>query len=425
VEQNIDLEEPPVVEPVTGNERAEPVNPYENSTAVQILKERKQNQQPLRVAFFDIDSTITGDTESTNEVRKQLESLGYVVCMVTSRTEEMVITENKREQSPTIARPKPHLGKDDSQNRIYVDPGTIEPAGVLNAHIVAGSTGSGGQLIEQIDGSYIRDSRFEAKMKAESDAWRSGVTKLIEFVNNDEQLCQLIPIESVEKYDEGETDVYPPNFRIQVDFPTISAKQRFQEKVLELKQANRNDLFELGLDASAIENLFNVRITDDSKPKGEKYSAYLTPAKGNKMRAEEEIVNNICDQVGIKRNELDLLIAGDSFPDLGMGLYGGLGTHATFILAGGSRLTDDLTRPSLHGEDITFAGEGLNAIRRRLKPDADKPGYYTFRQPGILNVPAHDQPIHDRTVVILDEVFPGKVTSDSILSYLQSSHETA
>lgn len=378
-------------------------NPFENSTTIQKLTDRKEKNLPLRIAFFDIDSTITGDRNKMDQIRQKLEDNGYVVAFVTSRTEEMIMTKEEQKKSPTLKRPTAQLGKDEQGKRVAVDPRDVEPKGLLDPDIIAGATGSR-VLIKQKNGGYQVDNNFEVQMKAESKTWRKGVMSLLDYINKEKHLCQAIPIEYEENFAKKETDVFPPDFRIQVNFPDLSVKQEFMQRIQQFKLSKKLDLLSQGLEASAVENILNIRITDDSKPSENRFSAYLTPTRGYKARAEEEIVKNVCQQMDIKREDLELLIAGDSFPDLGMGLYGGINTQATFILANGSRLT----KPLLEKEIKEFSGVGLTEIKNRLNQIS--PGSYEFKPP--LFKP--------RKVVICDEAYPGMSNQDSILAFLQT-----
>ncbi len=383
----------------------ETYNPYDKSTVITKLQERKSEKHPLRIAFFDVDSTITGDREKTNLIRKKLEDLGYVVVFVTSRTEEMIMSKEQQEKSSSLKRPMAQLGKDEQGKRVTIDPKDVEPEGVLDPDIIAGSTGSR-VLVKQKEGGYQVDTGFELQMKMESEAWRTGIIKLINYINKEKLFCQPIPIEDAQNFAKRETDVFPPNFRIQVNFPNLESYQQFLEKINQFKLTKRSDLLSQGLDASSVENVLNLKITDDSKPTQKKFSAYLTPTHGYKARAEEEIVKQVCERLKIGREDLEILIAGDSFPDLGMGLYGGLDTNATFILAGQSRLT----QPLITREIDEFAGVGLKAVKNRLSQNGQ--GRYEFKPP-LLKA---------RKLVIGHEAYPGTSNQDSILAFLNELH---
>jgi hydroxymethylpyrimidine pyrophosphatase-like HAD family hydrolase len=390
-------------------ETQERKNPYEHSTAVEKLKKARNGGKPLRMAFLDIDSTITGPVEQTNEVRELLEEQGYVVAYVTSRTEEMIMSEEQRNQTPTFQRPSPHLGIDSSGKRTYVKPEEIVPAGILDPDIIAGTTGTT-LLLKQTQGGYQEDFDSRDTMRSESEKWRSGVLQLVDFINQEKNICNPISIDNPLNYYQGETDVYSPDFRIQLSFQSQSDKIIFKEKVRSIRKdlsdpAKKLQLLSNGITPEAIEQILNIRITDDSKPSENKYSAYLTPTRGYKTRAVETIVCSLCNQLSLRRTDLELLIAGDSYPDLGMGLYGGLDTKATFLLVGGSRLMDSLTEQS-EEDRYDFAGEGISAIRRRLKGSQN--GMYELKPP--LNA--------KRTVILADYAYLQTKGPKSIIAHL-------
>ncbi len=70
---------------------------------------------------------------------------------------------------------------------------------------------------------------------------------------------------------------------------------------------------------------------------------------------------------------MELFIAGDGMPDIPMGLYGGTGTEATFMIVGNSRFGGIFSGL----EEPIFAGEGMHAIKNRLHPTEQK-GVYDF-----------------------------------------------
>lgn len=77
-------------------------------------------------------------------------------------------------------------------------------------------------------------------------------------------------------------------------------------------------------------------------PSDNKFSVYLTPRMGNKARAVERIISELATELKRPREDFHVLIAGDSFPDLAIGLCGGLDIEATFLLVGGSRLSSSI-----------------------------------------------------------------------------------
>lgn len=374
-------------------------NPYKESSLVAKIRDSK------RIAFLDIDSTLTGNPDASVNLRKTLEQKGYAVVFVTSRTEEMVMSKGMYEASKALgfARKSPHLGVVDvalEKQRIEVPPESLEDnRGLLDPDVIGGTTGSR-IMLRQEKGGYVVDTGFENAIKKDQSQWRENVLNFLKMIDPDKKLVNLAPIESVQNYELGLTDVFPPDFRIQLNFEGemgILAKQELKEKISALR-------FSKDIDEKTRLTLKNLRVSDDSNPAKERYSLYLTPHYGYKARAVENIINNVALQTGIAKNELELLIAGDSFADIGMGLYGGAGTKATFLIVGGSRLTDALSESNVE----SFADESIKAIQRRLVGNREE-GVIAFRVPLM----------GERRVILGDRAYSGKVGPESIISYLE------
>ncbi len=396
------------MELVERGERLMVENPYKNSDAVRFLLEKRREGNPLRIAFWDIDSTITHeDSKVTAKLMREASNKGFVVIFVTSRTEEMTMSDEARKKSKDMYRPEPHMQKTADQRQIYVDPSGKEPEGTIDVFGVAGSTGSA-IYMRQADGSFQKDSAHEKKMNVNKDSWRKSVLKLVDLINQDEKLCELIPIEYPDRYWSGETDVYPPDFRIQLKFRSAEAENKFRNKLLQIKLNGRMEDF--SDDEWMV--ISNLRYTGDSKPSMENYSGYLAPAKGNKARAAETVFDGIFQEiykvdVEIKKSDFEVLFAGDSFPDLAMGLFGARGCRGKFVIVGGSRLT----RLMIEEKIKTFVNEKIGAIKHRLGL-TDKIGIYNFRQP----LATGDS---SREVIIGDVAYPGKFGPQTILEVLK------
>ena len=156
----------------------------------------------------------------------------------------------------------------------------------------------------------------------------------------------------------------------------------------------------------------NVRLTDDSNPDVQGFKLFITPRKGSKAHAVERVVSCVVEALGVERGGMHILFAGDSFPDLKMGLLGGLGTHATLVMVGGSRLAETLTDRNLSD----FAGEPVGAIQQRISP-AGLPGHYRFRVPCART--------ESRTLVIGDEAYPGTRAVETVYRYLTGTEGPA
>lgn len=371
-------------------------NLYNSSTIIGKLQKRQELGLPLRIAFLDIDSTLTGNPESQKEVRQLLEKQGYGVCFVTSRTEEMVMSKTEFYKSKELGfnRPEPHLGEKEGRRNLAFPEELKEFEGLYDPDIIAGTTGSR-ILVRQENGGYALDSDFENQQKQTSEEWRNGAMEVLQYIDPEGKLYKLSPLENAQNYSRGEIDVYSPDFRIQVEFSGLESKRMFKEK---FKQALHNKEIPENLHRQ----LQNIRLTEDSSPEKGRLQIYLTPFKGYKARAEENIVSNISESLGVNKSDLELLIAGDSYPDLAMGLYGGVGTRATFLLVGGSRLTEAITQESIRD----FAGEEMSAVKNRLVEKGK--GEFEFKVP-LFGA---------RKVIVGDKVYPGTKSVETVKAYL-------
>jgi hypothetical protein len=366
---------------------------YAASAAAGIMRRRTQVGLTPRLACLDIDSTLTGPAELAGRVRTRLEEVGYVVAFVTSRTEEMIMSSWTYALSAAagLRRPPPKLGIDGDRH-VHVPPEDVVPAGLLDGEVIAGSSGTR-ILLRGEDGAYRPDPLYEEWMGADPDGWRAVATSLVRVLQRQGIEAEPAPIDRREAYETGMTDVYPPLYRVQVNFPSLAEKARFL----------------VALDAartSGVPDARAVRITDDSNPEHDRIKVFLTPLRGAKVRAVERMVGALCVAAGVPRGALDLFFAGDSFPDLAMGLFGGLGARATFLLAGGSRLVT----PMVGAAEADFAGEPVGAYRRRLRA-GDRPGTYHFTLPL-----GHGT----RTVIVGDEMYPGTVAVETVARYVET-----
>ncbi|HUD44641.1 MAG TPA: hypothetical protein VMR41_03820 [Patescibacteria group bacterium] len=369
-------------------------NPYQNSTLL-----NKLLHSP-KIAFLDLDDTMTGDKKLTNTTRKQLEKLGYSLIFVSSRTEELLMSSNSYKKSLRhgFTRPQPYSGSKDGK-QYYIKTEKHTPTGLLDPDVIAGSTGTQ-IIIKQQDGAYREDTGYTSSFGLSTIEWKQQCLRLLQIIDPQKKLFQLSPIDIPSNYYQRVTDVFPPYFRLGIICKNLTAKKTFLRRLRQLS-------FDPFLHIHMQRLIKNIRITDDSNPSQNNYNLYLTPRSGYKARAVEYLVHAICSQLKIEREQLEILIAGDSFPDLEMGLYAGIGTNATFLLVGGSRLSEVL----LHTNQHKFAGEELSAIKRLLKPKGK--GRYTFHIPSLLK----------RTCIVGSEAFMGKKAVETIHSYLLQQAE--
>jgi hydroxymethylpyrimidine pyrophosphatase-like HAD family hydrolase len=425
--------------------KSEKRNPFENSRLVKRANERLAAGQKIKIAVLDIDSTLTGTPEEQIRVRKELERRGYSVVFASSRTSEMMMSRQKREDTPVENRRPPYKTKTQrgsntideirEQEGIY-KPGypdeVKEMAGLYDPEAIIDGTGTN-IFLEQEDGGYHKDEDFQDKLKATSEQWRHSVTSIVDRINQsiisealeigsyDFQIGQLAAIEDTKRYDENRIDVAPLDFRVQINFAGTNPQaciEQFKKKVQQLQLQKKipqiwgQDVLTSDLN---MENLFDLRITDDSKPEENRYQVYLTPNRGTKARATEELIKGLCTSINegrdpnaqITRRDIDMLFCGDSFPDLAMGLYSALDTNATFLLAGGSRLAP---LDAISGEfriPEEFSDQNLVPIRNRLTMTGN--GEYTFKPPG------HKE----RKLIIGSQAYNQALGPQSILAYLE------
>lgn len=376
------------------------IDPYTHSVALTKIKSALKSKKKPKLAFLDIDSTLhhTDSNLKTDRARKILEERGYVVVFNTSRTEELVMSEKERIASRLFYRPAPHLGQikfkqHDAVKTIYyyVDPSKTEPKGVLDPDIIIGSTGTAIWL-KQVNGGYKPDLIYQQSFAIHSKEWRNLVLLMLHQLKKTANF-NISHIENDQSYEKNRSNVYPPDFRVQILFATIKDLKSFAKKVNNLKRQYTT----------------NIRLTNDSKPSHGKYVLYLTPKNASKVHAQEEVIAALTKSQKINRKDFAIFIAGDSWPDLLMGIKGETETE-TFLLVGGSRLYKDLNHARLnsHKNDYHyFSGESLKAIGQRFIVTSEK-GIYLYRSSRYEKV----------KIILGDEKYPKTIGVESVLAYL-------
>jgi hydroxymethylpyrimidine pyrophosphatase-like HAD family hydrolase len=374
-------------------------DPYENSVLVERIK---KSSSKIRIGFFDIDSTLTGNDQAVNALRTKLDELGFGIVFVTARTEEMPMSEYQFNKSVEMGleRPAPNLGTDPLTGKHFYAPAeTIEPPGILDPDIIAGSTGTR-ILVGQIGGGFMPDLEYENALCNSDRNWRETTLKLIENLNLPKDTYQLSPADSPGNYENLITDVYYPKYRIQLIFESLEKKTLFKEKFIESLH-----------DSKAIEKLSvhvgKYLVTDDSNPLKNMYSVYIVPERGSKADAVNSILKNISEHANIDQSQMDVVIAGDAYPDILMCIYGAReGAKVTGIMVGGSRMSVSLVDPSISH----FAGEDLSHLKQRLT--GQKGEFIYTRRNG-----------EHRKLIIGDSKYPGLIGPETILRYISDSFE--
>ena len=384
------------------NRSIEAKAPYESSVVLRKFL-RKFRTSPLRLAFFDIDFTLSSNTELLPQIRKSLEKQGYATVFVTARTEEMVMSKKAYEQSihGGFYRPRPYLLKKKDKYE-YIDPKRLNRF-LVDPDIIIGSTGTQ-ILVKQTSGVYKKDTEFENKLTEDSRNWRRKIIKILKEIDPLQEHFSFSPVEDVTNYYMGKTDVFPPRLRVQLFFATYAHKKWF------LKQLDKRKLLNTlthRIPSSCI------RVIDEVSEKTGTFSVYLTPTKGHKGNAVEHVVKQLVKAVKQKKHtftksQIETILAGDSYADLGMLLHGALGTKSTAILVGGSQVGQQLT-----AEDITQGmTDDILTLRSRLTP-TKKRGYFSYKVPADLS--ANEV---SRTLIIGDSAYPDTRGSETILAHL-------
>lgn len=374
-------------------------NPYKKSAIHKKLLTQLRKGNSAKIAFLDIDTTLTGDLAAIKKTRERLEELGYALVFVTSRTEEMVMSKKEYKKSFKLgfSRPKPNIKRARNGKYTYKDPAAIDPL-LVDPDIIIGSTGTQ-IIVRQENGGYIPDNTFTTQFALDSISWREKVFKTISLIDPYFSLAHIAPIEFVENYDSKKTDVYPPFYRIKVVFNSMKAKATF---LLLLKTITPF------ITTKHIKGSKSwLRVIDDSNPKKNKYSIFFTPNAGYKGNAVNHVVESIClTSKRIIKNKIEVILAGDSYPDVAMLFYGAQETNATAILVGGSRLSKifvDRTVDSYCGEDISY-------IKQQLCILTNKVGHYQFNE--------NKNSISLRSIIIGDKAYPQTKGAQTILAYL-------
>lgn len=361
---------------------------YEQSTLLARLKRRKKLKKPLRLAFLDIDSTMTGSISTTNSTRHKLEDLGFVIIYVTARTEEMLMSSIQYDLSIKLGfnRPPPKLGMHNGKN-VYMKPELVEPVGLLDPDIIAGSTGTQ-ILVRQKKGGYLIDKAYEKNLLTSADQWRNDINMLINEFNNDKKRAYIAHYDIPKNYFDGSSNVYRPKYRSTVSFQSAKDKQLFRNFVREYLKNNLS--------------FTNIRITDDSEPRKEHFVFFLTPKNSGKRKAVDHIVKAICDKLSINPEELHVLISGDGHADFEMGMKAASGTCVTFVLPGGSRLMPALRCNKEHPE---LLDKDLEHLKIYFKASKYK---------GIYKSLIHSK----RDLILCDEIEKGKWAVESVFSQI-------
>lgn len=358
-------------------------------------------------SFNDVDGTTASYFEvppkAEIEARKEVFDFahrqgGHVLS--TLRASEMCMDEHYLEASIGcgLGRLPPLCAKKDG-HCIYAPLSSLERFKFnYNPHAI-NSVGVG--IVVEQGGAYHHDLAFQHKLHPHvGERWRDRALKLVDTLDHDGLLRgSFAPIEDIENYHAGKTDVAPLDYRIQLQYEGgdgIGWKNDIKQRINQLRHERH----------SAASFARAIRWIDESRPHKQRYMLYLVPKYGTKEHGVTQVYRSIVAELEVDPGDIMVVVTGDTMTDLRAGIFGAPEAPGFFVLAGGSPLTDYLVG-SKSGEP--FAGESLESIRRRMKPNSKK-GFYYVQMPGMPFA---------RVVVVADQAFPGKSDAESILAFYQ------
>ncbi|MBI3341874.1 hypothetical protein HY024_02015 [Candidatus Curtissbacteria bacterium] len=417
------------VEPVKRVDPSEIRNPYEASSLVRKLNAQKEAgiSSPI-VLFVDLDGTFedpnpNGSPNIPERIRQACDLLNIPVVAVTSRSEEMTFSAEdyeKTKASGQIKRPKARLKQivgPDGKKRFEVASPEEIPAfrGQYSFDAVAAQTGAVIYTRQQDTGAYVKDKEYEAGSKFDETQWREKVlpvvTDLITDHETGERLSTLLPIEDAANYENGSADVFPLEWRIQLDFkadgddgttlttgatdsgtdnkiidPAIYASVGLDpekltpqtltaEEAIAKKQEFKNRIKKLR-DSGV--RIFPFGLIDDSNPEKGRATVYVVRKHASKQKA----LKRILDHIGMSKFDISSIYCGDSFTDLLSLEAFYKNPRAAVLLVGDSRLTKTI-EDALSGKlpDPRWAGQSIRSLIRRLR-DTDDLGVRTLGEDG-------------------------------------------
>ena len=354
--------------------------------------------QSNKIVFCDIDFTLVANPwETTNKifqdkklinlVRKSFEKSGFVFITSTSRTEEMMMTPAAFQLSVekyNFKRPYP---------RFYTD--NVIPTGILDPDIIISSSGAK-ISVKQKNKGYATDYAFYANDFPDPVSWRKIVFLYLQSFQS-KITFKFAEIEFEKNFQKRLADIYPADYRIQLNFSAKEQLVMFLEKFME-KKSLAND--------PAISGL---TLTIDSFPQQNKHVVYITPKKG-KTDAMSRVTKSLSMQWQIPEKEMEILVVGDSYIDFeaGLSIDDSKYKQAVLFLVGGSRLFPYLTQK----DENDFGGIDLSSIKTLMKRDlSQSKGIYQYNKPGTKG---------KVNIILADEAFPQSVGPKSIIEFFHS-----
>jgi hypothetical protein len=358
------------------------------STTLGKLKKNTKKGLPPKIALLDIDDTLTGNPKAQQAVRNELDEQRYTVVFISSRPYELMLSDGSIKKSSSLVRFPSKAGKNESGKRYHIDLTELTQfRGLLDPDIVIGTTGID-ILIRQKNGEYLKDKKYIDSIGMNAADWRKKVINLLGCIDSKSSHFRFRPIEKAKNYDEDLVDVSPPEYRIQIDFKRETDKKLLVNKLTKLIKEGLS---------------IPLEFIDDSDPAKNRFSLYFFPFNGLhiKSAAADYVLDRIERELEIGKTDMQVFIAGDSIPELYMGLYSAKKSSVQFFIPTGARITNIF----LEKNNYDFVGIDITKIKKNLLQKSE--GVYIF---------------NNRNIYIGDILFPRTSPAESVLSFLHSSH---
>jgi hydroxymethylpyrimidine pyrophosphatase-like HAD family hydrolase len=350
------------------------LTPYSHSSALAKIKHSLATDQAPRLAFLDIDDTLTGPPAEQKQLRQLLEAQSYVITFVTSRPLEMCLSWAAQTQSEPAIKNRPpakfKLKPTDQFHQLH-DPASLASlSGLIDPDFIAGATGTEIALRDE-SGRYHLDTTYQPP----DSNWRQKTFALLRnLLIKHNSTGSFASMEFIDNYQQGISSVLPLTYRLQLNFSSHADQQKFYQLIYSLPLA----------------------VADDSNPYHHppNYNLIITPQNFQKHQAAHHILQQLTQLLNLNPENLEILIAGDAPVDLPLGLKVAPHSHVTFLIPGGARLGR-----YLKDNNTTF-----------ISPDLLP--YFKLLQNPV-------QQIRNQQLILGDEAYPGTTGPTTLLAYLQ------
>lgn len=344
------------------------------------------------IGALDVDGCLATREPSATEltVRKEIRRLvekRSALALVSARTPELMMSQRCFDLSKRyVGRVKSHDLLTSVKYLHLTDPPAIASLGC-------------GVYLRNGD-HYLADEEYRNSLGGK--AWYPRTLALAKRLLGTEVVeAALAPHESVGKFETGEANVLPLDFRIELLFKGKEGLALCGELRQGLQKV-RSGLFKD--EPELAELAYNIEVSDESSPSRELYRRYLTPTLAPKECMLNQLVNGASEVNHLRRQDISIIVIDDSLTGLKAGCLGGHHEAGVvhFIPCG-----SELGR-HIHNREDAFADVSIEWLHRSFVR-IDK-GRYSFT-PGME--------YSKRTIVFGDEAYSGLTAPESVLACVE------